>query len=278
MPESRSANSAPGAPERFDLGTPFLRLERSGHLALCTIDRPQARNALSPAMYYGIKRAVDLVNSWSEPTALILTGVGDVFAPGGELRGREEDRNPVLDQISGADITPFEAVRHSFAPVVAAVNGICQGGGLLIAMLSDVAVVSERATFRAPELLRGIADAGYGAYLPAHVGVANARDLLLTGRKLSADEAQRMGLVSRVVPHERLMETARSVAEDILRTAPEARMMVKRILHERYGHVDRMSMDWSLWRSGEAREGMSAFAEKRSPAWVPKTIDTGKRL
>ena len=75
------------------------------------------------------------------------------------------------------------------APVVSAVNGICQGGGLLIAMLSDVAVVSERATFRAPELLRGIADAGYAAYLPPHIGVAHARDLLFTAARSTRREA-----------------------------------------------------------------------------------------
>ncbi len=87
-----------------------------------------------------------------------------------------------------------------------------------------------------------------------------------------------MGLVSRVVPHERLREEAVAVAESILRTAPEARMHVKRILHERYGYVDRMSMDWSLFRGPEAREGMRAFAEKRAPSWIPKALQTGKRL
>jgi len=264
--------------ETFDLGTPFLRLERRDHLAWCTIDRPKSRNALSPAMYYGIKRAVEWVNARPEPTALVITGTGDVFAPGGELRGVREDPNPVVDALAGSDVTPFEAVRHSAAPVIAAVNGICQGGGLLIAMLCDVAVVSERATFRAPELLRGIADSGYAAYLPPHVGIARARDLLFTGRKLDAREAVEMGLVSRVVPHDQLADAARAVAEDVLRTAPEARMMVKRMIHERYGAVDRMSMDWSLWKAGEAREGMRAFAEKRAPAWVPKGLDTGKRL
>jgi enoyl-CoA hydratase/carnithine racemase len=175
-------------------------------------------------------------------------------------------------------VLPFEAIRNSAAPVVAAVNGICQGGGLLIAMLSDVAVASERATFRAPELLRGIADTGYAAYLPPHVGLANARDLLLTGRTLDAAEALRMGLVARVVPHERLREEAVTAAEAILRTAPEARLHVKRILHERYGRVDRMTMDWSIFRGPEAREGMRAFAEKREPAWVPPTLQTKKRL
>ena len=264
--------------ETYDLGTPFLRLERKGHLAWCTIDRPTSRNALSSAMYFGVKRAVQIVNGLPDPTALLITGQGDVFAPGGELRGKVEDPNPVLEHLGVAEVLPFEALRHSLAPVVSAVNGICQGGGLLIAMLSDVAVASDRATFRAPELLRGIADTGYAAYLPPHIGVANARDLLLTARKVDAEEAQRMGLVSRVVPHERLREEAVAAAEDILRTAPEARLHVKRILHERYGHVDRMSMDWSIFRGTEAREGMSAFAEKRSPSWIPKVLQTGKRL
>lgn len=264
--------------ERYDLGTPFLRMEREGHLAWCTIDRPGSRNALSPAMYFGVKRAVRLVNARAEPTALILTGVGDVFAPGGELRGKVEDPNPVIEQLGTEEVLPFEAVRNSAAPVISAVNGICQGGGLLIAMLSDVAVASERATFRAPELLRGIADTGYAAYLPAHIGVANARDLLLTGRSVGAEEALRMGLVSRVVPHERLREEAVAAAESILRTGPEARLHVKRIVNERYGRVDRMTMDWSLFRGPEAREGMRAFAEKRAPSWVPKSLETGKRL
>jgi len=265
-------------PERTDLGTPFLRFERDRHLAWCTIDRPQSRNALSSSMYFGVKRAVQIVNALAEPTALLITGVGDVFAPGGELRGKVEDPNPVLEHLGVAEVLPFEAIRQSAAPVVSAVNGICQGGGLLIAMLSDVAVASERATFRAPELLRGIADTGYAAYLPPHIGIANARDLLLTGRKIDASEALRMGLVSRVVPHERLREEAVAAAEDVLRTAPEARLHVKRILHERYGQVDRMTMDWSIFRGPEAREGMRAFAEKRAPAWIPTSLRDGKRL
>jgi enoyl-CoA hydratase/carnithine racemase len=263
--------------ETVDLGTPFLRFERQGHLAWCTIDRPKSRNAFSAGMYYGIKKAVAHVNQLPEPCALIITGVGDVFAPGGELRGKVEDHNPKLDFVVGSDVLPFEEIRHSLAPVVSAVNGICQGGGLLVAMLSDVAVVSERASFRAPELLRGIADTGYAAYLPPHIGVANARDLLLSCRKIDAQEALRMGLVSRVVPHETLMDAAREVAEQILLTAPEARMHVKRIVNDNYGKPDRMAMDWSLFRGPEAREGMTAFAEKRLPAWIPEGLRSQKR-
>ena len=94
--------------------------------------------------------------------------------------------------LSGQDILPFLAIRDSRAPVIAAVNGICQAGGLLIAMMADIAVASDRATFRVPELLRGIPDATYAAALPAHVGMAVARDLLLSARRFDAAEAQRL--------------------------------------------------------------------------------------
>ena len=97
-------------------------------------------------------------------------------------------------QTIGHDILPFLAIRDSRAPVIAAVNGICQAGGLLIAMMADIAVASDRATFRVPELLRGIPDATYAAALPAHVGLAVARDLLLSARVFDAAEAQRLGV------------------------------------------------------------------------------------
>jgi enoyl-CoA hydratase/carnithine racemase len=251
-----------------ELGTPHLHLEREGSIAWCTIDRPAARNALTPAMYFGIKRAVRLVNADADLAALVLTGTGDVFAPGGDLGGRVEDgEEPVPDGVGG-DILPFLAVRDSRAPVISAVNGLCQGGGLLIALLSDIAVASDRATFRAPELLRGIPDAFYASALPAHVGVAVARDLLLSARVVDAEEALRIGLISRVVPHDDLREAAREAAHQVLRTAPDARAHVKRMLNERYGNVDTQTMDWALATSDELREGMQAFMEKRPPGWV----------
>lgn len=202
-----------------DLGTPKLRLERDGSIAWCVIDRPSARNALTPAMYYGIKRAVALVNSDPDLGALILTGIDDVFAPGGDLGGRSE-RGETTPDVTGADVLPFLAIRDSQAPVIAAINGICQAGGLLIAMLSDIAVASDRATFRVPELLRGIPDATYAAVLPAHVGVAVARDLLLSARRFDADEAVRLGVVSRVVPHDELRAAARDAAVQGCRPRP----------------------------------------------------------
>jgi enoyl-CoA hydratase/carnithine racemase len=253
-----------------DLGTPCLRLERDGVIAWCVIDRPAARNALTPAMYFGLKRAVRLVNTDPDLAALIVTGTGDVFAPGGDLGGRAEaGEAPVPDGL-GAEILPFLAIRDSPAPVIAAINGICQAGGLLIAMMADIAVASDRATFRVPELLRGIPDATYAAALPAHVGIAVARDLLLSARRFDAAEAQRIGLISRVVAHDDLRSAARAAAEEVLRTAPAARVQVKRMLNQRYGDIDYQTMFWALDHSPEPREGMAAFMEKRDPSWVPQ--------
>jgi enoyl-CoA hydratase len=249
-----------------DLGTSGLRLEREGSIAWCIIDRPSARNAFTPAMYYGLKRAVRLVNRDPDLAALIITGTGDVFAPGGDLGGREEEGDTLPDGL-GHELLPFLTIRDSPAPVIAAVNGICQAGGLLVAMMCDIAVASDRATFRVPELLRGIPDATYAAALPAHVGVAVARDLLLSARRFDAAEAQRLGVISRVVPHEELRDAAVEAARQVLRTAPEARMHVKRMLNQRYGDIDYQTMFWALDHSDEPREGMRAFMEKRPPRW-----------
>ena len=250
-----------------DLGAAGLRLEREGSIAWCVIDRPAARNALTPAMYFGLKRAVRLVNTDPDLEALIITGTDDVFAPGGDLGGRAEPGDALPD-VTGPDVLPFLTIRDSQAPVIAAVNGICQAGGLLIAMMADIAVVSDRATFRVPELLRGIPDATYAAALPAHVGMAVARDLLLSARPFDAAEALRIGLISRVVPHDDLRDAALQAAHDVLRTAPAARVHVKRMLNERYGSIDYETMFWALDHSSEPREGMRAYMEKRPPDWT----------
>jgi enoyl-CoA hydratase/carnithine racemase len=254
-----------------DLGTSALRLERDGPIAWCTIDRPTARNALTPAMYYGLKRAVRLVNTDQDLAALIITGVDDVFAPGGDLGGRAEPGETQPPE-TGPDVLPFLSIRDSPAPVIAAVNGMCQAGGLLLAMMADIAVVSDRATFRVPELLRGIPDATYAAALPAHVGLAAARDLLLSARSFDAAEALRLGLIARVVPHDDLRTAATEAAWQVLRTAPAARAHVKRMLNERYGAIDYQTMFWALDHSDEPREGMRAFMEKRQPNWMPPNL------
>lgn len=269
-------DSAPRPPEGDWLGTPYLRFERHGAFAHVVVDRPAMRNALSPAMYFGLRYAVDHVNDDASLAGLLITGVGDMFMPGGDLGGENLDGWTDLPRLLSMDNTPFDAVRRSPKPIVCAVNGIAQGGGLMIAMLADVAVASDRASFRAPELLRGIADTNYAQVLPRQIGPARARDMLMTGRTVSAEEAVDWGLVARMVPHERLMDEAVDALEWCCRAAPEARRAVKRTFHEYYGHYDRMAMDQSL-TGPEMVEGFRAFKEHRSPDWVPDDLKVDGR-
>jgi enoyl-CoA hydratase len=259
-----------------DLGATGLRFERDGVIGWCIIDRPEAKNAFTPAMYFGIKHAVHLVNRDPELEAMIITGTGDVFAAGGDLGGRSQPGDLPVPDI-GHEILPFLTIRDSRAPVVAAINGICQAGGLLVAMMADIAVASDRATFRVPELLRGIIDATYAAVLPAHVGIAVARDLLLSARRFDAAEAVRLGVVTRMAPHGELRQAAIQAVSEILQTGPLARMHVKRMLNDRYGLIDYQTMFGSLQGSPEPREGMQAFMEKRSPNWVPEQFAADDR-
>ena len=269
--------SGPRPPEGDWLGTPYLRFERRGSLAVVTVDRPELRNAMSPAMYFGVRYAVDLVNRDDALAGLLITGTGDVFIPGGDLGGDNVDGWADLPRLLSMDNTPFDAIRMSRKPVVCAVNGLAQGGGLMISMLADVTVASDRATFRAPELLRGIADTNYGQILPRQIGPARARDMLLTGRTVSAAEAEDWGLVARVVPHDELETTALDVLAWCCRAAPRARADVKRTMDQFYGHYDRMAMDASL-QSDEPVEGFLAFKERRNPSWVPAELRTDGRL
>jgi enoyl-CoA hydratase len=270
---SDAANgSAPRPPEGDWLGTPYLRFERCPPFAQLTVDRPGARNALTQAMYFGIRYAVRRVDADPELAGLLITGIGDVFIPGGDLGKQADDKWADFNAAPGAfDVLPFDVLRQSVKPVVSAVNGICQGGGLLIAMCSDLAVVSERATFRVPELLRGISDTYYAQLLVRLVGPVRTRDLMFTGRRLTADEALGWGLVSRVVAHDELIKTATGALTEIVQTAPEARRDIKRVLDQYIGLQDRIAFFDSL-RRPESAEGFAAFIEKRSPDWVPERL------
>ncbi len=270
-------------PPRGDwLGTPFVRFERHGSLAHCIVDRPEARNAMTGPMYFAVRYAVDVVNADPALASGAAAHVGSATSCPSQVgtsrvpRWRRPGAIFAVPPGHGHHAVP-RAIRNSRKPVVSAVNGICQGGGLLMALLSDVAVVSERATFRAPELYRGIADTGYAAYLPVQIGPARARDLLFTGRTLDAAEACAWGLVTRVTEHDRLLDEAADVLRACCRTAPQARLAVKRVINEEYGHYDRMSMDESL-AGPECAEGWLAFRERRSPAWVAEDLRVEGRL
>ena len=242
----------------------------TGPIAWCVIDRPAARNAFTPAMYFGIKQAVRLVNTDPDLAALgHHRAPATSFAPG--RRPRAAVPNPVdrcPEGPSGVDILPFLTVRDSPAPVIAAVNGICQAGGLLIAMMADIAVASDRATFRVPELLRGIPR--------RHVRRRASRPMLgVAGRSrppaLSPDSSMFGGGappradLARPCPTTQLRAAALEAARQILRTAPEARAQVEAACSTSASGIDRLPDDvrcpGALTR--EPREGMAAFMEKR---------------
>lgn len=263
----------------FDLGSCYLRWVVDNGVATCTIDRPNRRNAMTASMYVGVRQAVQVVNGSPDLHALVITGVGDVFCPGGELGGDHDDTpdGMAAAAVFGNEIVPFEAIRRSRKPVVAMVNGICQAGGLLMTLVSDLAVVSDRSVFRVPEVLRGVADPNYAAYLPAHVGLARARDLVFTARRFDAAEALAMGLVARVVPHDELAAATREAVAKLLRGAPEARWQMKRIMNERYGSIDGMTLDASI-AGPEVVEGFRSFVERRPPSWIPDGYAPDGRL
>jgi enoyl-CoA hydratase len=265
-------------PEGDWLGTPYLRFERQGPFAVVTLDRPQARNAMTPAMYFGIRYAVGHVDADPDLAGLLITGTVDVFAPGGDLGGGDGvDDWMTFGAALNMDVTPFETLRQSVKPVVSAVNGLCQGGGLQIALCSDMAVVSDRASFRVPELYRGIADTYYAQTLTRIIGPVRTRDLMFTGRVLTAHEAADWGMVARVVPHEDLDAAAREVLAACCRTAPRARGVVKSSLDNYLGLFDRIGMKAS-YSGDEARQGFIAFKERRSPDWVHPDLRSDGRL
>src|SRR5271166_2274363 len=277
-PMTTASDTTPRPPEGDWLGTPYLSFRREGPIAICTLDRPEARNAMTPAMYFGIRYAVGRVNDDDGLAGLMITGTGDVFAPGGDMGGGGGADNWItFGSALSMDVTPFDTLRISAKPVVSAVNGLCQGGGLQIALCADMAVVSDRATFRVPELYRGIADTYYSQMLARLIGPVRTRDLMFTGRTLSAQEAVEWGMVARVVSHDELADASRDVLAQCCRTAPGARAVIKSSLDNYLGLYDRIGMQSSLG-APESIEGFLAFKERRSPNWVHPEFRVEGRL
>src|SRR4029434_8638561 len=200
------------------------------------LDRPERKNACTIEMYHGIKKAAVLAERDPDVDVLVVTGTGDHFCVGGEMGGQHEG-GPGLDRdTDGIDLTPFVQLERCPKPVLVAINGMCQGGGLVMTLMSDLSVVSDRATFRVPELLRGVADCYLGARLASRVGVARAKWVLFTAHPFSAAEALAMGLVSRVVPHDRLEAAVAETIGWVRQTGPRARTALKRDLDPQVPH------------------------------------------
>lgn len=255
-----------------DLGSKFLHATKARGVIEVVIDRPERRNALTIEMYHGIKKAAVIAERDDDVDVLVVTATGDYFCVGGEMAGQHEGGQPLDRETDGLDLTPFVQLERCPKIVLMAINGMCQGGGLVMTLMSDLAVVSERARFRVPELLRGVADCYLGARLASRVGIGRAKWLLFTAQYFSAAEALQMGLVSRVVPHDALGAAVAETVEWVRATAPRARAMLKRDLNRHLPPLD-MPMFAESLRGEEVREGFQAFAEKRPPAWTRRAGD-----
>ena len=253
----------------IDLGSTGLRATKEDGVLRVVLDRLERRNACTIEMYHGIKKAAVLAERDAEVDVLLLTASGDYFCVGGEMGGQHEGGQPLDRETDGLDLTPFVQLERCPKIVLLGINGMCQGGGLVMTLMSDVSVVSDRATFRVPELLRGVADCYLGARLASRVGTARAKYLLFTAQYFSAADALAMGLVSRVVPHAELDAAIDETVGWIRQTGPRARTMLKRDLNRQLPPIDLPMFAESL-ASAEVREGFQAFVDKRPPAWVKR--------
>jgi enoyl-CoA hydratase/carnithine racemase len=257
------------APTRVDLGSRHLHAAATDGVLRVVIDRPERRNALTIEMYHGLKKAAVLAERDPAVDVLLVTATGEWFCVGGEMGGRHEG-GPGLDrETDGIDLLPFVQFERCPKIVMMGINGMCQGGGLNMTLMSDLAIASDRATFRAPELLRGVADCFLGARLASRVGIARAKTLLFTAQEIPAREAAAIGLVSRVVPHEALEAAVAETIEQVRRTGPRARTALKRDLNRHLPAIDFPMFTESL-ASEEVREGFAAFVEKRPPRWTER--------
>lgn len=249
-----------------DLGSRHLVAHVADGVLHVRIDRSARRNATTQDMYRGLKRAAILADGDAGIDALCLTGTGDWFAVGGDMSGESEDPAGLALELDPTDHFPFRHFERCRKVIVAAVNGACFAGGLDLVLYSDVSVASDRARFCIPELLRGAPDPWIAARLVETVGLARARYLYFTGAEIDAHEAEVMGLVGKVVPHEALGEHVVWVLEQIRQTGPQARSLVKDDINRRLPAPD-VNLFRRAIASPEMREGMQAFLEKRRPVW-----------
>lgn len=250
-------------------------VEQHGHALVIRMDRPEARNAMTSEMAAGITVALDTAEADPSIRAVILTGTGPSFCAGMDLKRAAVEGQPARD----ADAPGFGNFTWRFVskPTIAAVNGFALGGGFEMCLACDLIVAAENAQFGLPEVKRGIIAGADGVHriarqLPPKV----AFDYLFTGRMLDAPTAARWGVVSRLVPEGQALAGALALAEEIAANAPLAVQASKRIAHgawddtwsddvarHRYSSQQRQA----IRETADAREGIAAFAEKRSPLW-----------
>jgi len=241
-----------------------VELERREHIALVTLNRPEARNAISPEVSQTMVTVLDEVEADPALRAVVLTGRGEVFSAGADLKVVARGKGGFAGIVT----------RDFPKPIIAAVNGPALAGGFEIVLSCDLVVASEGARFGIPEVKRGLMAAAGGLIrLPKRVPPAIALELAMTGDPIDAARALQLGLVNRVVAATRVVDEAIALAERIGENSPIAVRNSRRLvreaaeLSEAEGWKRTIELMMPVFESGDSVEGATAFAEKRPPVW-----------
>jgi len=251
----------------------FCRVERDGRICIVTIQRPEVMNALHPPANHELEKVFDEFCADPDLWVAILTGAGDrAFSAGNDLKYQAESGSLEIPTSGFAGLTSrFDNPK----PVIAAVNGVALGGGFEIALACDIVVASENASFGLPEPRVGLAALAGGIHrLPRQISLKHAMGMLLTGRRVPAEEGRALGFVNEVVPAGELMGAARRWADAILECAP---LSVRASKEAALRGLDQSSLEEAIStryeglvrmvKSEDFVEGPRAFAEKRKPSW-----------
>ena len=249
-----------------DLGTPELVGRIEGDTLTVTISRPEKKNAVTADGYHGIKRAAMIVADEPVLSFLVITGSGEAFCAGGDMNAVGNPDRTWDAFTESYDGTPFETLGKIPKLVVCAVNGIALGGGLVMTLFADLVVASDRARFRVPDLTRGVYEAFVAARLPQRLGTLRANHLIYGNDWIDAHQAERLGLVGKVVPHDSLLPEVDALLERVRKTGPVARAAVKREMARALPSVD-VTGYWSSIGTTEQIEAFTAFLQKRAPEW-----------
>lgn len=249
-----------------DLKTKFLHAEIEDGVLTVRSDRPERKNSMTTEMYHGVKRACRIAEQKRNVDVVVLTGTGDIFCVGGEMSGQHEGGthyDPFTDMY---DVTPFVQIERCTKLVLVRINGMCQGGGLVMTLMSDLSIACESARFRVPELLRGVADPWVMGRLATRVGMAQAKRLAFTGRYFDAREALALGLIGEVVPDADLDAAVERTITEIRKTGPRTRTLAKQKFNAQLPTLN-YGMYQETLAGPECIEAFKAFTEKRDPNW-----------
>jgi enoyl-CoA hydratase len=255
--------------------TSILTSTEEGGVGLARLNRPKQLNALNSVLMEELAQALEAFDRDDAVRCIVITGNEKAFAAGADIK-EMADASPV-EMLLRDNIARWDRLRRIKKPIVAAVSGYCLGGGCEMAMACDMIIASESAQFGQPEINIGvIPGAGGTQRLTRAIGKSKAMEMVLTGRTMSAREAEAAGLVSRVVPVESCLDEALKLAREIASKAPLAARFAKEAVNKVFetsladGIEDERRWFYFLFATADQKEGMQAFIEKRPPEWKGK--------